>query len=131
VRFRAEQINVNGKEETALAVYWVTDGIDRCKVGYLPRHLVKHKHDYDGKIAQIVEFLEGSDSPSDRAKSHRNVGVAIGALLETTTGTAETMADAEDKDPHITYIDRAKRTPTKKISTTASKDKDSNKKRKL
>jgi hypothetical protein len=28
VRFRAEQINVNGTEETAMAVYWVTDGID-------------------------------------------------------------------------------------------------------
>jgi hypothetical protein len=28
VRFRAEQIEVNGKEETAMAVYWVTDGVD-------------------------------------------------------------------------------------------------------
>ena len=28
VRFRAEQIVMNGKEETALAVFWVTDGVD-------------------------------------------------------------------------------------------------------
>jgi hypothetical protein len=131
VRFRSEQIDVNGKEETALAVYWVTDGIDRCKVGFLPRHLIKHKHEYDGKTAQIVEFLEASDSPSDRAKSQRNMGVAIGALLEATTKKATATAEtkANDEDPHITYIDRAKRTPTKKRS---SKDKDSSaKKRKV
>jgi hypothetical protein len=29
VRFRAMQIVVEGVEQTALAVYWVTDGIDR------------------------------------------------------------------------------------------------------
>ena len=56
VRFRAEQIDVDGEEQTALAVYWVTDGIDRCRVGFLRRHLLKHKKDYDGKLAQIVEY---------------------------------------------------------------------------
>jgi hypothetical protein len=35
----------DGKEDTALAVYWVGDGIDRCRVGFLPRHLVKHVND--------------------------------------------------------------------------------------
>jgi hypothetical protein len=132
VRFRAEQIDVDGKEETALAVYWVTDGVDRCKVGFLPRHLVNYKHEYDGKTAQIVEFLEASDSPSDKAKSRRNMGVAIGALVEATTATAETKANAEDKDPHVTYIDRAKRTPTTtKKRSTPRKDKDIAKKRKV
>ena len=43
VRFRSIQIWCNGEEETALAVYWVMDGIDRCRVGFLPRHLLKHK----------------------------------------------------------------------------------------
>lgn len=129
VRFRAEQIDVQGKEETALAVYWVTDGVDRCKVGFLPRHLIKHKCEYDGKTAQIVDFLETSESPSDRSKSHRNMGIAIAALLESTTET--TTAIAETIDPHITYIDRAKRTPSKKRSNTTTKDKDSAKKRKV
>ena len=37
VRFRRVQIiNDAGKEEGALAVYWVTDAIDRCRVGFLP-----------------------------------------------------------------------------------------------
>ena len=43
VRFRTiEIINEDGDEETAVGVYWVTDGIDRCLVGFLPRHCVKH-----------------------------------------------------------------------------------------
>ena len=48
VRFREVQIIVKGKEETTLAVYWVTDGVDHCCVGFLPRHTVKYKEAYDG-----------------------------------------------------------------------------------
>ena len=33
VRLRKVQILVDGMEETAIACYWVTDGIDRCRVG--------------------------------------------------------------------------------------------------
>ena len=48
VRFREVQIIVKDKEETTLAVYWVTDGVDHCCVGFLPRHMVKYKEAYDG-----------------------------------------------------------------------------------
>ena len=35
VRFRAVQLlGDQGKEETTIAAYWVTDGIDRCRVGF-------------------------------------------------------------------------------------------------
>ena len=126
VRFRAEQIVVNGKEETALAVFWVTDGVDRCKVGFLSRHLVKHKDHYDGKTAQIVEFLETLTCPSARAKSHRNKGVA--RVLEAPAPKTATPATANEEDPNLIYIDRTKRTPTKKRSNTTQKN-DSAKKR--
>jgi len=39
---RREQILVDGKEETSIACYWVTNGIDCCRVGFLKRHMVKH-----------------------------------------------------------------------------------------
>jgi hypothetical protein len=81
VRFRAVQIDVDGEEQTALAVYWVTDGIDRCRVGYLRRHLLKHKKDYDGQLGQIVEMLGMSESPGDRQKHHRNRGACVAVLL--------------------------------------------------
>ena len=82
VRFRSVQIWCNGQEETALAVYWVTDGIDRCRVGFLPRHLLKHQAAYNGKQAQIVEFVAESNSPADRAKSHRCYGLCRAVLVE-------------------------------------------------
>jgi hypothetical protein len=31
-----------GREITALAVYWVTNGVDRCHVGILPHHMAKY-----------------------------------------------------------------------------------------
>ena len=83
VRIRAVQIVVSGKEETALAVYWVTDGEDRCHVGFLRRHMLKHKKKYNGRIAQIVEiFSDKSESPSDRQKFHRSKGCCRAVLLD-------------------------------------------------
>ena len=71
VRLRSIQIvNDAGKEEPAVGVYWVTDGVDRCLVGFLPRHCIFHRKDFDGKLAQVVEFLGSSESPSARQRSH-------------------------------------------------------------
>jgi hypothetical protein len=43
VRIRHVQIagEETGTEESALACYWISDGIDRCRAGFLPHHLVK------------------------------------------------------------------------------------------
>ena len=40
VRLRKIQLMVERKEETAIAAIWVTDGIDCCRVGFVPRHMV-------------------------------------------------------------------------------------------
>ena len=42
VRLRKVKTLVEGKEEMAIAAIWVNDGIDRCRIGFLPRHMVKH-----------------------------------------------------------------------------------------
>ncbi len=42
VRLWKVQVVVNGREETAIAAVWVTDGIDRCRVGFLKRHMAQH-----------------------------------------------------------------------------------------
>ena len=34
LRLRREQILVDGKEETVIACYWVTNGFDHCRVGF-------------------------------------------------------------------------------------------------
>lgn len=89
VRIRKVQIVVDKVEQSALAVYWITDGVDRCRVGFLPRHLIKHASNYDGKLAQIVDFLGQSESPSDKAKSHRNKGVARAVIIEVESSSDE------------------------------------------
>lgn len=44
VRLQKVQIvSAKGMEESAIAAYWVSDGIDCCRVGYLQRHLIKHR----------------------------------------------------------------------------------------
>jgi len=56
VRIRKEQILVEDfkagkgkmKEETALTVNWVSDGIDRCRVGFLTRAYIPHAKLWDG-----------------------------------------------------------------------------------
>jgi hypothetical protein len=42
VRLCKVQIVVDGCKETAIGAYWVSDGIDCCRVGFLPCHMVKH-----------------------------------------------------------------------------------------
>jgi hypothetical protein len=70
-------------ESTAISVVIVSDGVDSCRVGFLRRHLLKYKDEYDGRLAQITEiFSDKSTSPSDRAKHHRNMGCARAVLIE-------------------------------------------------
>jgi hypothetical protein len=69
-----------GQEEAAICVFWINDGIDKCLVGFLPRHNIQHRHDFDGKVAQVVELLQLSPSPAVRARSQRLCGACMAAL---------------------------------------------------
>ena len=82
VRLRKVQVMIEDKEETAIAAFWVSDGVDRCRVGYLPKFHVKHWKLLEGALAQIIEvYHEDSDSPTKRQKRHRNSGCAVAALI--------------------------------------------------
>ncbi len=39
-RLQKVQVVVDGREEMAIAAVWVTDGINRCRVGFLKHHMV-------------------------------------------------------------------------------------------
>jgi hypothetical protein len=39
VRLQKVQIQVEGREEMAIVAYWVTDGIDHCRVRFLQCHM--------------------------------------------------------------------------------------------
>ena len=77
------QVVVDGSEESALACFWVTDGIDWCRVGFLPRHYFKHWQDFEGRLAQVVELYKDSDSKEKRKKHYRNSGCCQAVLIDT------------------------------------------------
>jgi hypothetical protein len=61
----------------------VTDGVDRCRVGFLGRGFVKDAEKYDGRLVQIVEFLYDSEDSEDVMFSDGNAGVCRGIIVNT------------------------------------------------
>jgi hypothetical protein len=77
VRLRKVQIQVEGREEMAIAAYWVTDGIDRCRVEFLLRHMVKQAGCYNGALAQVTHVFNADPACCDTAEHrafHKNQG---------------------------------------------------------
>jgi hypothetical protein len=81
VRLRAVQVWVRGREETAIAAHWVTDGVDRCRVSFLGREFVQDAEKYEGHLVQVVDFLYNSNDPDDVAFSDGNASVCKGVLI--------------------------------------------------
>jgi hypothetical protein len=89
VCLRRIQLMVEGKEETAIAAIWVTDGIDRCHVGFLPHHMVKHAARYDGVLAQVTRFFSGNLETCDSVEHRlffKNKGFCLVAIISTLPG---------------------------------------------
>ena len=68
VRLRRVQVLVEGREETAIACIWVTDRVDRCRVGFLMRHMVAHAMRYDGALTQIMRVYSGNEDECNMAE---------------------------------------------------------------
>ena len=96
VRFRREMIHVAGgtdggpgMEEPAIVVFWMTNGIDACCTGFLPRHMNHHAVRYDGVHGQITEtFSAGHHNHAIREKWHRNMGFCRAAVISPLNGDA-------------------------------------------
>ena len=82
VQLRKHQVYINGHEQSAVGVYWVSDGVDRCLVGYLHHHQVKHLNKLEGALCQVTEvYSDNSDSPTKQHKHKKNFGCAIAAIV--------------------------------------------------
>ena len=82
LHLRKVQIWINQQEQSAIAAFWVSDGIDRCRVGYLPKAYVKNWKQYDGALVQVIEVYSAeSDSPTKHQKFHRNHGLAVAVVI--------------------------------------------------
>ena len=90
VRLRKIQLMVEGKEETAIVAIWVTDGIDRCRVGFLPRHMVRHAARYDGALAQVTRVFSSDSETCDSTERHmffKNKGYCRAVIISTLPGS--------------------------------------------
>jgi len=83
VRIRRIQTTIDGVEQPCLACYWVSDGVDQCLVGFLPRHLLKSWKNFDGKLAQVTDVYSDSESKEKRKRHHRNFGCCLASLIDT------------------------------------------------
>ena len=72
-----------GQEETAIAAFYVTDKIDQCHVGFLPRHFVPYAPSCDGVLVQVTEVHSPtSKSVSKRKKFRHNImGCCLATLI--------------------------------------------------
>ena len=98
VRLRKHQVYINGHEQSAVGVYWVSDGVDRCLVGYLHRHQVKHLNKLEGALCQVTEvYSDNSDSPMKWHKHKKNFGVQLRLLYQVTNPTKLGMEETNYK----------------------------------
>ena len=79
---RKVQVQIDQQEQSAMAPFWVSDGIDRCGIGYLPKAYVKNWKQYDGALVQVIEvYSADSDRPTKHQKFHRNHGLAMAVVI--------------------------------------------------
>ena len=74
-------IDVN-KRTTKAGVYWVTRGMDRCLVGFLPDKYLLHKNVLHGRLAQIEEIYTNSKKRHKKQYSECHEGVCYAILVD-------------------------------------------------
>jgi hypothetical protein len=96
VRLRKVQVlNSYGKEETAIAAYLESDGIDQCRAGFLQHYFAAHARLFDGVLAQVTEMYSiTSDCSIKQKKCPYNMGCCLSALISKLpkTGTSTTTS---------------------------------------
>ena len=98
------QVLVDGKEETAIAAYWVTDGEDCCCIGFLQRHMVAYAARYDGALAQVTRVLGLNTGMFDTAKHRihpKNKGCCFETIIMFLTVMEKVEMKVEGKVDHI------------------------------
>jgi hypothetical protein len=84
VHLRKVQVVVDGKEEMVISAIWVTDGINRCRVGFLKRHMVQHATHFNGALAQVTRVFStdlGSCDSAERWMYHYNWGCCLATIM--------------------------------------------------
>ena len=75
---------VEGRIETVVAAYWVTNSVEHCRVGFLPRFMVvQHADSLNGLMAQVTEvFDKHHPSAAIQEKVCQNFGFCHATILD-------------------------------------------------
>ena len=95
------QVLGDGCKETAIACIWVTDGVDRCRVGFLMRHMVAHAARYDGALAQVTRVFSGDEkecSREERRMYHAKRGYCQATIISCLPEMKSRLLSAEEVD---------------------------------
>jgi hypothetical protein len=95
------QVMVDGREEMAIAAIWVTDGIDRCHVGFLKHHMVHHATCFDGALAQVTRVFSsdpGSCDSAERRMYYHNRGCCFATILSSLPVVRSMKEEGNDND---------------------------------
>ncbi len=101
VRLQMVQIMGEGRKETVIAAIWVTDGMDRCRVGFLPRHMVTHAAHYDGLLAQGTRVLSVDPTCCDLAERrmhHHNRGCCLATIISCLPEVSRAKGEGNDNN---------------------------------
>jgi hypothetical protein len=101
VRLWKVQIMVDGREEMGIAAVWVTDGINRCRVGFLKRHMVRHAVCFDGALVQVTRFFSSDPGSCDSAEHgmyHHNRGCCLATIISCLPVVNSMKEEGEDND---------------------------------
>ena len=82
VRFKSDNVEIDGKLELAMKVVTIKDGVEACTVGFLPRYMHTHIVHLDNKFAQVIEIYDQSTNSYKKSKSKRNMGMASYCILD-------------------------------------------------
>ena len=84
IRLVKEEILVEGKIETVVSDYWVTDSVEQCRVGFLPQYMVvKYADSLNGMLAQVTDvFDDHHPSAAIREKVNRNFRYCHATILD-------------------------------------------------
>ncbi len=95
------QVVVDGKEETAIAAVWVTDGIDCCHVGFLKHHMVQHAVHFDGAMAQVTRVFSSDPGSCDSVECqmyHHNRGCCLATIISCLLVVSSVKDEGKDND---------------------------------
>ncbi len=95
------QVMVEEKEETAFAAVWVTDGIYRCRVGFLHCHMVKQAAQYNGVVVQVTRVFSSDAGACDlveRRMYHHNRGCCLTTIISGLPVVSSTKNEGKDNN---------------------------------